>query len=403
MVERGDLEAAADAGVIAREQVAPLAAFLATRNAATAIAGPAGEEELRFIRNFHDVFLAMGITILAVGFAVGIATLIDKSERGDGGEVWTLLIGSIVSAALLWGLGEVFSRKRRLFLPSIAIVIGFAVYAAAAAACVYGLAVGLAMPVHSADAVHAEGEGVRFAAAVMVFAAAVSLAALGFYLRFRLPFALGLAGGAAAGFVAASLHAFAPVLAVQAQAGISLLLGAALFAAAIAYDVRDPGRRTRYSDNGFWLHFAAAPLILGGVLGTLAQAIGGDGRSWMDVNTGESGAAPDGGAVPRAVATLAVVAALGFVSLLINRRALIVSALLTTGVAIGVIMNATGLGEGALIAATLVTLGGFVLVLGAGWHGARRALLRQVRPDGVWARVFPPEADDEGVREAARG
>ena len=84
-------------------------------------------------------------------------------------------------------------------------------------------------------------------------------------------------------------------------------------------------------------------------------------------------------------------ALLGFVSLLINRRVLIVSALITTGVAIGIIMNEFGMGAGALAASTLITLGGFVLILGAGWHTVRRALLGWVKPDGAWARIFPPE------------
>jgi hypothetical protein len=32
-----------------------------------------------------------------------------------------------------------------------------------------------------------------------------------------------------------------------------------------------------------------------------------------------------------------------------------------------------------------------VLILGASWHAARRALLGWVKPDGLWARIFPPE------------
>ncbi|PZO51987.1 MAG: hypothetical protein DCF16_10395, partial [Alphaproteobacteria bacterium] len=98
-----------------------------------------------------------------------------------------------------------------------------------------------------------------------------------------------------------------------------------------------------------------------------------------------------GTAAIQAGATLVVIVLLGVVSLLINRRALIVSALITAGIAIGVLMNAAGLGAGALAATTLIVLGAFVLILGAGWHSVRRALLGWVKPDGMWARVFPPE------------
>ena len=106
-------------------------------------------------------------------------------------------------------------------------------------------------------------------------------------------------------------------------------------------------------------------------------------------------ATDQGSTVLQAAVILLVVVVLGFVSLLINRRVLIVSALLTTGVAIGVILNEFGLGAGALAASVLVVLGGFVLILGAGWHSVRRALLGWVKPGGGWARIFPPESARE--------
>jgi hypothetical protein len=68
MADRSALESAAAAGIINAEQVGPLYNFLATGGVAPA---PAGEEDLRFIRNFHDVFLAIGIALFAVGLAVG--------------------------------------------------------------------------------------------------------------------------------------------------------------------------------------------------------------------------------------------------------------------------------------------------------------------------------------------
>jgi hypothetical protein len=55
-------------------------------------------------------------------------------------------------------------------------------------------------------------------------------------------------------------------------------------------------------------------------------------------------------------------------------------------------MNAVGLGAGVLAATTLIVLGGGVLILGASWHKIRRAMLAQIQPQGVWARVFPPES-----------
>ena len=82
MAQRADLEAAAAAGVISPEQAAALEAFLQTRSApigAIALPGPAnGEEDLRFIRNFHDVFLSIGIVIFAAGTTVAGFTLPER-------------------------------------------------------------------------------------------------------------------------------------------------------------------------------------------------------------------------------------------------------------------------------------------------------------------------------------
>ncbi len=206
-----------------------------------------------------------------------------------------------------------------------------------------------------------------------------------FYLRFRLPFSLGLAGFGLAVFIIVAALVANFELTQQFISPLLLGLGVLLFLAGVWFDARDPQRATRFSDNGFWLHFAAAPLILRGAFGLIGSIFGApDGLS-------SSMAFNDGSATAHAALTLAVVALLGVISLLINRRVLIVSTLITTGIALSILMDAVGLGAGALAASVLIVLGAFVLILGASWHTARRALLGWVKPDGAWARVFPPE------------
>lgn len=385
MVNRADLDAAAEAGLITPVQAEELDAFLSGRaRGAPAVAPPNGEENLRFIRNFHDVFLAIGILLLAVGMAVGIATFVYGAKDATHGTVMTGFC-ALGGAGVMWLLGEVFARRRRLFLPAIAIVLALTGYVVVAVATLYAGAV-LGSGYESANI---QGMPPQLRVAILLAAAAGIVAPALFYLRFRLPFSLGLCGAAAAAFVviAAMIANFEATIAILPA--LYLVLGLALFAAGVAFDARDPARVTRMSDNGFWLHFAAAPLVLNGALGLVSLALAGGATG-----LGGPNAAMIGGqnAAPMAVATLVIVTLLGLVSLLINRRALIVSALLTTGVAIAILMNAVGLGAGALAAATLTTLGGLVLILGAGWHGVRRALLGWARPSGIWARVFPPEA-----------
>jgi hypothetical protein len=390
MADRSALESAAAAGIIRADQVSPLYDFLATGGVSTA---PSGEEDLRFIRNFHDVFLAIGIVLFAVGLAVGIGSYAAGAESP---QQATLISGglSLAAAAVMWGLGELFARRRRLFLPAIAIVGALTLFVVVGAALLYtGALLGRTLELSGGpDAIPPElRTGILIASACAFIAPAL------FYLRFRLPFSMGLAGFGIAFFAIVSAFLFGGEPTINYLPTLYLMLGLLLFFAGVAFDARDPARVSRFSDNGFWLHFAAAPLVLGGAFGLIAQAFGaqgfeaisGAGRLVVANATGDESAAT------QAALILLVVILLGLVSLLINRRVLIVSALLTTGIAISVLLNRFGLGAGALAASVLVVLGGFVLILGAGWHGVRRSLLGWVKPEGGWARIFPPESARE--------
>lgn len=390
MADRSALESAAAAGIITTEQVGPLHNFLATGGVSSA---PAGEEDLRFIRNFHDVFLAIGIALFAFGLGIGITVF---ASGGATPQQSTMIGGalSLGAAAAMWGLGELFARRRRLFLPAIAIVCAMTVFVVVGAALLYvGALLGRELDLDFADG----GMPLEVRTGLLLAAASAFIAPALFYLRFRLPFSMGMAGGGVAFFVIVAALLFNFEAAINHLPALYVMLGALLFVAGVAFDARDPARVSRYSDNGFWLHFAAAPLILGGAFGLVGQAFGLEGPVAM----GGAGTllvasnAESNTAVAQAAVTLLVVFLLGFVSLLINRRVLIVSALLTTGVAIGVILNEFGLGAGSLAASVLVVLGGFVLILGAGWHSVRRALLGWVKPEGTWARIFPPESARE--------
>jgi hypothetical protein len=388
MADRSALESAVAAGIIRPDQVAPLFDFLAT-GGVSASAAPPGEEDLRFIRNFHDVFLAIGIVLFAIGLAVGIGTFASGASTPEAG---TLHSGGLCLAAavVMWGLGELFARRRRLFLPAIAIVCALTTFTIVGAALLYAGA--LLQRELNLDF----GGGVipqEIRLGVLIAAGCAIVAPALFYARFRLPFSLGLAGGGLAAFVIVASLVYDAALTLQYLPALYLALGLFLFSSGIVFDARDPARVSRFSDNGFWLHFAAAPLVLGGAFGVVAQAFGAEGAEAI-AGPGRLIAGGDT-AVVQSVLTLLVVIGLGLVSLLINRRVLIVSALLTTGIAIGVILNEFGLGAGALAASVLVVLGGFVLILGAGWHGVRRALLSWVKSDGGWARIFPPETARE--------
>ncbi len=374
-----DLAAAVDDHLLTAEQAETLRRFSTTRSA-----GASDEEDLRFIRNFHDVFLATGLAMLIVGLGLGAGAVLAQMET-ERATVWAAAGLFFGSAGVLWILGEYFARRHRLFLPAIVICLGVTGFATAMVAAGYVAAFAPSLDtVMTAEVLIALSLFTRAGPLVLALGAVASAAV--FYARFRLPFSIGLTGLSVAIALAAAVFTIAPNLALGASAVISLLSGLGVFAAAVAFDARDPGRMSRFSDNGFWLHFAAAPLIFNGVMGLLFGA----GVTGRLLDAGQVAISPL--TIAGAVATLIVVAVFAVISLLINRRALLVSGLLSAGVALGVIVRATELSGAALAATTLVLLGATVVLLGAGWRSARRALLFWAPRSGPLARVFPPEA-----------
>lgn len=349
MPDRDDWEAAIAAGLVDRDRAERLAAFFAARDTAPAIHDA---EEVRFVRGFHDVFLAIGVAILVSGVAVA-ATLLAG-----------IVAGLAAPAAVAWGLAEVFTRRRRLVLPSIVLAAGFSLLA--------GLLVGTLAAIGAGDAPADAADlptGISAGWIGIAGAAGGVLGALGFYARFRLPFALGAAALAAIVGVVIAVGWWS--VAPAAMPLVFLAAGLATFVAAMAFDLRDPGRRTLDADKAFWLHLVAAPVILHAVIGLLGVT------SRFELDTRD------------AVVVIAVVAALGVVALAIDRRALLVSGLGYLGFAIGRLMEAAAATDGAVVATSLVVLGLFIVALGAGWQPARRAVLA-VLPRPLAARLPPP-------------
>lgn len=352
-----------------------------------------GEEDLRFIRNFHDVFLSLGILMFSGGLGVATTMILapmmkSVAETGDGAfrHVLILIAGAAaIDAAIMWLLAEFFARGRRLFLPSIVILLAFTVFFFVGAGAAYGAALNLDKAFFETLDRFGIAGGIRQASQLfLVVFGATTAAIFAFYARMKLPFAMGLGGYSLAGVgVAAAFYAW-PEKAQSLLQPSQLAAGFFLFLLGVYFDARDPERKTRISDNGFWLHFFAAPLILNSALGMTVGL-----KSLMMQQT------------PAATVTLIIVFVFATVSLLINRRALLVAGLLYALIAAGYLISKVGLSGGWTVAVTLLVMGGAMLLLGGGWHSLRRAVVAPFPKSGLIARIIPPEPSKEDRRKVS--
>lgn len=383
MFDKTDIRAAVEAGAISDEGAKRFEAFLKARNDPERMLDP---ENLRFLSNFNDVFLTIGIVVLMTGLGflsaisvinvLGLSAMSEPQSIAEGRALADAIRLAIVLAPVpvivgAWLLAEYFCGKRRLLLPSMALSIAI-IWASAIMAA--GLASFFIDPVDTA--IRAESGNVSpwdiITSISYAGFAAAALAAGVIFLRFRLPFSLFLLAGAVAGLFYTAVAQFSGI--GQVGSGLAMLvIGLATLAAAIGFDMKDPSRSTRSSDHAFWLHMAAAPQIIFGVRGLLLG----------------SGFAP--ASMAEASMMLFVLLAFALLSLALNRRALIVSGLVTFAATLWVLVNEFGGGGVNTLMLTALIIGGAIVLLGGGWRTARRGLLKVIPQAGTLGRIFPPE------------
>jgi len=337
-----DLDAAVADGILSREQALTLARYCAGRAAKT---GQADEENLRLISSFNDIFVCIGL-LLFTGALFYLLT-------------WTLGLGTtakwVVMAAVAWGLAEYFTRIKRLALPSIVLMILFAVSALYATA-------GLFDSRSPLEILFSHGSGMPLLVPSLVTIAAVVV----HWFWFHVPITVA-AGAAAAVLTVSALFSSGgagPVFDSRMLV-ILFVLGLAVFAIAMMFDMQDRARVTRRTDIAFWLHLLAAPLIVHPVVGPLAS----------------SGEMTQGGAI----AVFAVFIAFSVVALVVDRRALLVSSLGYLIYASTTLLRVTDW-ETSAIAVAILLVGAMVLMLSAAWRVLRRLLL-QALPSFITTRV----------------
>ena len=363
MVDDDDLDAAVTEGIVSQQQADALRTFAASRRPTAA---RPHEERFRFMRGFNDFFFTVGVALVG-------AALIHFSTQNPVGN---LIAAAVIAAAIIWMLAELLVRRMRLVLPGILLTCFFVYFVFQAADAGWSQFVGSPPRLIRTTLKELFLQNSTPGALLAKLGAVAATASL-FYWRFRLPFAL---LPIAASLVAAAMIAAAALPqrpdAPFVVAAVYLLCGFLVFAAAMAYDMSDPDRVTRRADCAFWLHLLAAPIIVHSLIGMVSPV---SLYNRVDLTA------------QVAWSVVGIVAALTVVALIVDRRALFVSALSYLGIVIGYAITGAGSGDSTnIFFATLLILGVMVLVLGIGWQPLRNIVMRAL--PGTVARHLPPAA-----------
>ena len=314
------------------------------------------DEQLRFISGFSDIFVTIGLAMF-LG-AIGYFTLSAGGRIG----MWVAI------AVTAWLLAEFFTRLRRMALPSIVLLIVFAVAVFVGASSFLGADLVRPTRVYPPSLMgnlfgldREQPTALAAAALLTVLLTAVH------YWRFQVPITVAAGCCALTGTVVGLVHGVAPALPPVAYNVVTFACGLAVFALAMRFDIADPARLTRRTDIAFWLHLLASPLIVH----SLIQGLVTEGSK---LNPGS------------AVAIMAVFLALSFVAVVIDRRAMLVSGLSYAGIAFWTLIRQAGFSD-MTTPLTILALGTFVLLLSAGWRPLRAGILYVVPP--VLARRLP--------------
>lgn len=364
MYSEHDLQGAVAAGAISAEA----AQALRDHVAASLLSPMADEENIRLVTSFNDVFVT--IACLLVIFS-GVAAGMD-------GRAW---LSGLLIAVATWLMAEVFTRRRRMALPSIIVLVAFVVGLGLFA----GGLVAQALPMHAVPQRYTGPDGQTItwnsferypwqdAAIALAAAIAGGIGAIVHWLRFRV--AITIAAGTAA-LVLLLLAALAwatdtPLNANPVLAPAAFACGLGVFAFAMRWDLSDRERRTQRADIAFWLHLLAAPLIAHSLF------------YWLGVlRPGQ----PTGAHAAGVLATYGVFA---LVALVVDRRALLVSALVYVLVALNGLLNTFGR-IGLNLAIATLFVGGALLALSVFWSPLRALVVRAL--PARWRARLPATA-----------
>lgn len=340
MYTDADLDAAIKGGAMTADAAEAFRGFMAASRSASG----ADEESFKLLTGFNDIFVTIAVLLVLLATAWLLS-----------GLAW---LAAPLTAAASWGLAEYFTRRRRMALPSIVLLLCFVGATFFSALLLAGPAFNPGGPVNPWDL------GSPFGVSALVAAAA----AFAHWRRFKVPVTVAVGVSAATASALSALVWALPALR-QAPSLLVFVAGLGVFALAMWWDASDRLRVTRRSDTAFWLHLLAAPMIVQPIflmLGLLSATV-----------------RPE-----TALVAVTCYVLLGVVALVVDRRAILVSALSYVLWAMASLLSSMGALSSAFALAAL-GIGGCLLLLSVFWRSIRRLVLPYV---SAWIRNRVPSA-----------
>lgn len=278
------------------------------------------EENFRLVSSFNDIFVVIACSLLLFS-SLWVGEGISKG------------LGGLILGLMSWGLAEVFTLKRKMALPSIVLLLSFV-------GGVFSFC--LSMFDHPAE--------IAFIIASALSAGAAWL----HWKRFGVPITIAATTAALAVLIISVVLSLFP----DTKAYLLLALfvcGVVIFSLAMYWDSSDITRTTRKSDVAFWLHLLAAPLIIHPVF------------TGLNIFEGNED-------IGNMLVVIVLYISMTLLSIIVDRRAFMVSSLAYVIYAITVVLKEVG-GVGLSFALTGILIGSALLLLSVYWHAIRVSLL----------------------------
>ena len=314
-----DLTQAVDKGIFSQDAVQTFRKYVADSRNTSSI----DEENFRLLTGFNDIFVVIASGLLLVS----IAWL---------GGKFSPFLGAILFAAISWLLAEFFVLKRRMALPAIGLLLTF-------------LGGVFAAPI----AFNENPSEINFIVSGVLTAIAARL----HWNRFMVPITV------AAGTAATLACLFGVAINIYPDMEFYYLpylfvAGILCFGLAMYWDASDRTRQTRYSDVAFWLHLLSAPLIVHPIFTSLGILQGVE-------------------SLYSSILVVALYILLALISIAVDRRAIMVSALIYVIYAFSGLLKTYGFVSYSF-AITGICIGSSLLLLSAYWQSSREKVLKAV-------------------------